>query len=229
MQYLRFFNSIANGIIWFEDSLICPSSSNRSKILFAFVTSNSYFSSSFLANEHENGSLFLVHSAKPISASSSELEESPAKLIFFCGRVLPGIGAWTFTYASLWAKWLNEWRMYVDYTDLNKHCPKYPFGLPHIDQVIDSTAGCILLSFLDCYSSYHKIALSMRRTRSRWCLSPRMRHMPSRPCPSGWRTQELPTSGRSSFASPTSYIATLKLIWMTSSPKPRLRISSSLI
>ena len=53
----------------------------------------------------------------------------------------------------------NEWRMCVDYTDLNKHCPKDPFGLPRIDQVIDSTAGCVLLSFLDCYSGYHQIAL----------------------------------------------------------------------
>ena len=26
----------------------------------------------------------------------------------------------------------NEWRMCVDYTDLNKHCPKDPFGLPRI-------------------------------------------------------------------------------------------------
>jgi hypothetical protein len=33
----------------------------------------------------------------------------------------------------------NEWRMCVDYTDLNKHCPKDPFGLPRNDQVIDST------------------------------------------------------------------------------------------
>ena len=49
--------------------------------------------------------------------------------------------------------------MCVDYTDLNKHCPKDPFGLPHIDQVIDSTAGCVLLSFLVCYSGYHQIAL----------------------------------------------------------------------
>jgi hypothetical protein len=31
--------------------------------------------------------------------------------------------------------------------------------LPRIDQVIDSTAGCVLLSFLDCYSGYHQIAL----------------------------------------------------------------------
>ena len=49
--------------------------------------------------------------------------------------------------------------MCVDYTDLNKHCPKDPFPLPRIDQVIDSTAGCVLLSFLDCYLGYHQIAL----------------------------------------------------------------------
>src|SRR5579883_2128597 len=53
----------------------------------------------------------------------------------------------------------NEWRMCVDYTDLNKHCPKDHFGLPHINQVVDSTAGCSLLCFLDCYSGYHQIAL----------------------------------------------------------------------
>ena len=34
-----------------------------------------------------------------------------------------------------------------------------PFLYHAIDQVIDSTAGCVLLSFLDCYSGYHQIAL----------------------------------------------------------------------
>jgi hypothetical protein len=53
----------------------------------------------------------------------------------------------------------NEWRMCVDYTDLNKHCPKDHFGLPRIDQVVDSTAGCILLCFLDCYSGHHQITV----------------------------------------------------------------------
>jgi hypothetical protein len=53
----------------------------------------------------------------------------------------------------------NEWRMCVDYTDLNKHFPKDSFGLPRIDQVINSTAGCDLLCFLDCYSGYHQIAI----------------------------------------------------------------------
>jgi hypothetical protein len=53
----------------------------------------------------------------------------------------------------------NEWRMCVDYTDLNKHCPRDPFGLPQIDQVIDSTIGYDLLCLLDCYSGYHQIAI----------------------------------------------------------------------
>jgi hypothetical protein len=43
-------------------------------------------------------------------------------------------------------------RVCVDYTSLNKHCPKDPFLLPRIDQIIDSTAGYARLSFLDVYS-----------------------------------------------------------------------------
>jgi hypothetical protein len=50
-------------------------------------------------------------------------------------------------------------KMCIDYTDFNKHCPKDPFPLPRIDQVVDSTAGSVLLCFLDCYSGYHQIAL----------------------------------------------------------------------
>jgi hypothetical protein len=49
----------------------------------------------------------------------------------------------------------GQWRMCIDYIDLNRHCPKDPFPLPRIDQVVDSTAGSTLLCFLDCYSSYH--------------------------------------------------------------------------
>jgi putative transposase len=49
----------------------------------------------------------------------------------------------------------NTWCMCIDYTSLNKACLKDPFVLPCIDQVIDSTAGCDLLSFLDAYSGYH--------------------------------------------------------------------------
>ena len=49
--------------------------------------------------------------------------------------------------------------MCVDYTGLNKHCSKDPFGLHRIDEVVDSTAGYELLSFLDYYSGYHQISL----------------------------------------------------------------------
>jgi hypothetical protein len=49
--------------------------------------------------------------------------------------------------------------MCVDYTGLNKECPKDPFPLPRIDQIVDSTSGCEILSFLDAYSGYHQIAM----------------------------------------------------------------------
>ena len=54
----------------------------------------------------------------------------------------------------------GKWRMCVDYTGLNKACPKDPFPLPRIDQVVDLTAGCELLCFLDAYSGYHQIPLA---------------------------------------------------------------------
>jgi hypothetical protein len=50
-------------------------------------------------------------------------------------------------------------RMCVDYTGLNKECPKDPFPLPRIDQVVDSIARCETLCFLDAYSGYHQIAM----------------------------------------------------------------------
>jgi hypothetical protein len=50
-------------------------------------------------------------------------------------------------------------RVCVEYTSLNKHCPKDSFPLPRIDQIIDSTAGCARLTFLDAYLGYNQIKL----------------------------------------------------------------------
>ena len=50
----------------------------------------------------------------------------------------------------------KTWRMCIDYTCMSKACPKDPFALPRIDQVIDSTAGSELLSFLDATAGYHQ-------------------------------------------------------------------------
>jgi hypothetical protein len=53
----------------------------------------------------------------------------------------------------------GKWRMCIYYTSLNKACPKVPFPLPRIDQIVDSTAGCELLCFLDTNSGYHQIKM----------------------------------------------------------------------
>ena len=43
----------------------------------------------------------------------------------------------------------GKWRVCVDYTDLNKACPKDPFPLPHIDSMVDATSGHDILAFMD--------------------------------------------------------------------------------
>jgi hypothetical protein len=49
--------------------------------------------------------------------------------------------------------------MCIDYTSLNKACPKDHFPLPRIDQIMDSTSGCDLLCFLDAYSGFYQISI----------------------------------------------------------------------
>jgi hypothetical protein len=63
-------------------------------------------------------------------------------------------------------------RVCVDYTSLNKHCPKDPFPLSRIDQIIDSTAGCARLSFLDAYSGYNKIKLKKKDEEKTTFITP---------------------------------------------------------
>ena len=53
----------------------------------------------------------------------------------------------------------DKWRMCVDFTDLNKACPKDSYHLPCIDQLVDSTAGHQLLSFMDTFLGYNQIKM----------------------------------------------------------------------
>ena len=54
----------------------------------------------------------------------------------------------------------GKWRVCVDFTDLNRACPKDPFPIPKIDQLVDSTYGHPRMSFLDAFQGYHQIALT---------------------------------------------------------------------
>ena len=48
----------------------------------------------------------------------------------------------------------------MDFTDLNKACPKDSFPLPRIDQLVDSIAGQKLLTFMDAFSRYNQIKMA---------------------------------------------------------------------
>ena len=54
----------------------------------------------------------------------------------------------------------GKWRVCVDFTSLNQACPRDPFPLRKIDQLVDATAGHDRMSFLDAFQGYHQIALS---------------------------------------------------------------------
>lgn len=54
----------------------------------------------------------------------------------------------------------GKWRLFIDFTDLNKACLKDLFPLSHIEQIVESTSRCDLLSFLEAYSGYHQIIMS---------------------------------------------------------------------
>ena len=55
----------------------------------------------------------------------------------------------------------EKWRICVDFTDLNKACPKDPFPMPRIDQLVDATVGHPRMSFLNTVQGYHQIPLDL--------------------------------------------------------------------
>nr|XP_027093621.1 uncharacterized protein LOC113714021 [Coffea arabica] len=52
------------------------------------------------------------------------------------------------------------WKMCVEFTDLNKACPKDCYPLPRIDALVDSAMGYEVLCFLDAFKGYHQIGMS---------------------------------------------------------------------
>jgi len=56
----------------------------------------------------------------------------------------------------------GKWRICVDFTYLNKACPKDSYPLPSIDALVDSASGCRLLNFLDAFFGYNQIRMHPR-------------------------------------------------------------------
>jgi len=55
----------------------------------------------------------------------------------------------------------GKWRVCVNFTNLNKVCPKDSFPIRRIDQLVDATVGHPRMSFLDAFLGYHEIPLSI--------------------------------------------------------------------
>ena len=89
--------------------------------------------------------------AKPVKQPLRRLSEEKRRIV---GEEIAQLMAVGSIMEVFYPEWLanpvlvlkknNKWRMCIDYTSLNKDCPKDPFALPRIDQVIDSKAGCEL-------------------------------------------------------------------------------------
>jgi hypothetical protein len=66
----------------------------------------------------------------------------------------------------------GKWRMCKYFTSLNKACPKDNFPLRQIDKIVDSTAGCEVMSLLDCFSGYHQIYMKEEGKASTSFITP---------------------------------------------------------
>ena len=53
----------------------------------------------------------------------------------------------------------GKWQLCIDFTDVNRACPKDSFPLPRIDLIVDTTSGHELLSFMDAFSGYNQIKM----------------------------------------------------------------------
>lgn len=78
----------------------------------------------------------------------------------------------------------DKWRVCVDFTNLNKACPKDSFPLPHIDRLVEATAWNELLSFIDAFSGYNQI-LMHRNDQERHPLSQIEEPIATKLCHSG--------------------------------------------
>jgi hypothetical protein len=112
-------------------------------------------------------SLNISSAAKPVSQKRRKLAPERAEIVAKeVERLLEANAIRSVQYPT----WLSntvvvkkkngKWRVCVDFTDLNRACPKDPFPLPRIDQLVDSASGHERMSFLVAFQGYHQIPMA---------------------------------------------------------------------
>jgi hypothetical protein len=110
--------------------------------------------------------LHMNPSAKPKRQKLHKMSEQKIKATKAKVQRLLGTG---FIREVAYPKWLanivmarkrkGKWRMCIDFTGLNKCCPKGDFPVARIDKIVDSAIGGVMMALLDCFLGYHQIRL----------------------------------------------------------------------
>ena len=96
---------------------------------------------------------------RAIAPERSQIVNNEVDRLLSAGHILPVLYPVWIANMVVVPKKGGKWRVCVDYTDLNKACPKDSFPIPQIDQLVDSTARNELLFFMDAYSGYNQIRI----------------------------------------------------------------------
>ncbi|GAU25009.1 hypothetical protein TSUD_154830 [Trifolium subterraneum] len=108
----------------------------------------------------ENVELFAFQRRRKQSSEKAEAAQKAVKDLLEANFIAEAQYTTWLSNVVLVKKSNGKWRMCVDYTDLNRACPKDAYPLPNIDKLVDNSSGFKLLSFMDAYSGYNQIKMA---------------------------------------------------------------------